>query len=331
MENNKSLIDDSLRVTNAHAFQSNIGDAFGQSTLYLSIGKTQPWSEFENDAGFEPPMPEPTREYKAEFWRDIVGIQKIDAFDVRHVIRRKDWGNPIIPGSLTFQVGDVVVVNTINNVNRHPQHPSGIQVYQCVQVPTSGQCSIDPENITNEGDCYAIGGEWTPAPSPGLVNNIPRTRESGFDTLDGYLWDYLYSIPLDVEASYVNDEWIVVPNQDEVESERNRWGLTDEVVFGDNRLIYRTDSYYLQIIARVSGTTFSEIGLTGQAFRQIAIIANPLLKVDSTVTPVQKAVAESVRIDSLLPDSGDILYMENRLPTNRDLDQTEEIVITIQF
>lgn len=331
MENNKSLINDSLRVTNAHSFQSNIGDNFNESTLYLSIGKTEPWSEFENDAGFQTPMPEPTREYKAEFWRDIVGIQKIDAFDVRHTIPRKDWGNPLDAESLIFRVGDVVAVNTINNVNRHPQHPPGIQVYQCVQIPTAGQCSIDPENITNETDCYQIGGTWSPAPSPGLVNNIPRTRESGFDTQDGYLWDYLYAIPLDVEASNVNDEWLVVPSQIEVETERDRWGLTDAVVFGDNRLIYRTKSFYLQIIARVSGGTFSEIGLTGQAFRQIGIIANPLLIVDSTVDPVQKAVTDSVRIDHLIPDSGEILYMENRLPTNRDLDQTEEIVITIQF
>lgn len=300
-------------------------------TLYVSIGKTSSWSEFENDVGFRPPIPEPTNAYRAEFWRQIVGMQKINGFDVRHVLPRRDWGDPTSPTPYSFEVGDIVCVNTIDNVNRHPQHPPGIQVYQCVQTPTTGTCSIDPSNLETENDCLALGGEWTPTPTTGVVNNIPRTREAAFDTLDGYKWDFLYQIPLDVEALYVSDQWIVVPTQDEVDTERSRWGVTDEVTLGDNRLIYRTKAYYLQIVCRISGTTFSEIGLSGRAFRQIALISNPLLVVDSTAVPVQKSTNEIVRSGNLIPDSGDILFMENRLPTNRDLDQIEEISIVIQF
>lgn len=326
-----SLVTNKMRVTNAWSFLNNIGDSVGQNTLYVGIGKTTPWNQFEGDSDFEVPQPTEDPNNLATIWQDLIGVQKIEKFDVRPVVPRKDWGDPSKSDSLIFYVGDVVAVNTIESVNVHPQHPAGIQVYQCVGIPDTGECSIDPQTINTRQDCIDIGGNWTPTESPGGIDNIPRTNETGFESGDGYVWDFLYSIPQDLNTSFVSADWLVVPTQNEITDERERWNLTDEVNLGDNRLMSRTNAYYLQITARVTASAFGEFGFIGEKFRQVALINNPLLPTNSTSDPIEKATADVYGRTDMLPDSGDIIFIENRLPVTRDIDQLEELRIIIEF
>lgn len=325
-----SILTPSMRIANAVSFINNIGDEVGENTLYIGIGRTEPWNEFENDPLFEPPIPEMTREYITEVWDQLVGVQKIESFDTKLVIPRRDWGDPVLDDTLSYNVGDVVAVNTLPE-NSHPSHAPGIQVYQCVETPETGVCDVDPGSNTNELDCNTNGGEWVNTPSPGNVDNIPRGSDSGFDTGDGYKWDFLYQIPRDAETSYASDEWLVVPSQSEVDNESERWGLTNEVTFGDNRIAHKVGAFYIQILARIAGSEFVELAQTGTQYRQLSLISNALVVNSSTTNTIQKAVNISYRKSELMVDSGDILFIENRTPVSRDLDQIEEVRIITRF
>lgn len=327
---NTSILTENMRIANAVSFINNIGDEISQNTLYIGIGRTTPWNDFENDPLFEPPIPDTSRDYITTLWDQLVGIQKIESFDAKIVISRRDWGNPVLNDTFSFNTGDVVAVNTIPE-NRHPSHAPGIQVYQCVETPISGTCTLDPETNTNELDCVTNGGEWINTPSPGLTENIPRGNESGFDSGDGYKWDFLYQIPRDVETSYTSSDWLVVPSQSDVDNESARWGLTNEVTFGDNRIAHKVGAFYIQILARIAGSEFVELAQTGTQYRQISLISNALLVNSSTMNPIQKAVDISYRKSELVVDSGDVLFIENRTPVSRDLDQIEEVRIIVRF
>ena len=68
-----------------------------------------------------------------------------------------------------------------------------------------------------------------------------------------------------------------------------------------------------------------------KGFRQISIIVNPLIKKASPTEPEKKATGDYYNANALEPDSGRMIYMENRQPIIRSLDQTEEVSIVFEF
>lgn len=319
------LMLDNFRVQNA----LNFINAFEQSNLYLLIGRTAAWAENEDDAAFIPPPPQDTLFYKNQVWNDAIGALKVQRVDAKIVAPRVDWGDPALGDDrFIFRLGDVVVVNSIQGVNNHPQHGFNFIVYRCIATPTSGTCSI--EGVNNESECIELDGEWTPSPSPGGVDNIPRGTQSGFDSGDGYVWDYLYTIPASEQSNYVTPGWIVVPTPDDLADKPEVWEVSDELGTGRAlRVAQQANAAWVALFIYVSAGDFSELIENNLSYRQFALAADPLVFADNA-GPVP-GTEDLYTADELIEDSAAILYIENRPPISKSVDQTEEIQMIFQF
>ena len=80
-----AIITTAFRVNNAKQFK----DKFGQTPIYLFIGKSTSWSDDNS-----PPTPtDNVRLTTYELWRTILGLKKVTQTDVSLCIPRNNWAN----------------------------------------------------------------------------------------------------------------------------------------------------------------------------------------------------------------------------------------------
>lgn len=313
-------------------FIDGIGDTDDKNTYYMSFGRKTPWSSFEQNSYFKPPYPITDNVGVAGLWDDMLGLMKIPKISWIPVIPRKDWGNPDLGVSgRTFQVNDVVVVNSLTGVNEYDTSDPGYMVYRCVQIPETGVCSIS--TITGRNECVKSGGLWTPTATPGETINIPTGKQSAIDTLDGYLWDFLYTIPPDEVINSTTIDFIVVPTPEEIEADPAKWGVNNVNPSNQvNRIIYDVSCSSLMGYVRLTDRDFTDTNRPGNTgYRQLSILVNPLKAKAHNGDADVKATAYSYYPTELLVESGEVLYIENRPPIFRSSDQTEQIRIILSF
>lgn len=328
----RGIVTQKFRTTAMLNFIDGIGDTNTQNTYYLSFGRKTPWSPYETSSYFKPPYPVGDNNGVASLWDDMLGLIKISKASWIPVIPRKDWGNPELgQAGVTFQVNDVVVVNSLTGVNEFDTSDSGYMVYRCVQTPDSGTCNIS--SITEKNDCLLAGGTWNPIPTPGQYENIPKGKQSAIDTGDGYLWDFLYTIPPDEVINSTNEDYIVVPTPEQIENDPAKWGLANVNAANQiNRIIFDIGCNSLMGYVRLTDKDFTDTNRAGNTgYRQLAVLVNPLLAKANNGDPDVKATAYSYYPNQLLVESGEVLYIENRPPIYRSSDQTEAIRIILSF
>ncbi|CAM0069753.1 baseplate wedge subunit [Vibrio phage F86] len=320
-------------------FYENIGDDSDHNTIYLMFGRNTPWSDREDEINFAPPYPNDSADGKADVWARSLGMIKIPKSQLRPVLVRKDWGDPDLNNSLRFTFGDIVTVNTMS-INSHPSALNGYMVYRCVDIPETdaynanirGTCSIP--TITNKSDCVAVGGEWTAPSSPGNQENIPHGTGNAIDTGDGYVWEYLYTIPPSEVLTNVTREYIVCPFPDEVINDRKSWGLDQNIIFNaeTDETIYSVGVVNLRFRAKLSGSDFIHLfGPGNQGYRQVSLVQNPLLIREEGATVDIKATESLYNPHEIQEGTGQIIYMENRQPIRKTLDQVEEFNLIYTF
>lgn len=321
----------SLRTSKLVNYIENIGDSNENTTLYLTFGRDTPWSERESEPNYVPPYPTESLEYFSTVWRDILGFLKIRREWVDAVYPRKDWGDIEFSDSRTFNIGDIVVSNT-NSFNRTDDE-IGWTVYKLIDVPDEGQCSID--GIYNKGECMLEGGIWTPSHESMYPPRGRGNAESVGTFDDGYVWEYLYTIPLDIAVNRCTREYIVVPLPNLLKENPDRWGYEDHISIehDDFDLVYRMKVTKLLFKAYLDSVYFPETALPNKnnTFRQVTIIQNPLLDKDTKFDKDKKATGNTHKPHEIMRGSGQIQLIQNTGPIKRSLDQTEEISIVFDF
>ncbi|WJZ28052.1 baseplate wedge subunit [Serratia phage 92A1] len=332
----RSVITSKFRTEKMLNFYTLVGDKENENTIYTTFGRSESWGPNEKDPGFAPPYPSDDTEGVADMWAHMMGIVKVQRTYMDAVIPRRDWGDERYPNPRTFHIGDIVVTNNspINQTNVGV----GWLVYKVVDVPDVGACSIS--SITNKVECIKLGGEWTPGKESTIVpkrqadGENPETDDMNINMQDGYIWEYLYTIPPDVSINRCSNEHIVVPMPDELASDPARWGFENNISWypNDMELVYRLKVNSLRFRAYMDSIYFPEASLPGnEGFRQISIIVNPLEKKKSPSAPNVKATKPYYNLSGLERHSGEMIYMENRQPIIRSMDQTEEINIIFEF
>lgn len=328
----RGIVTPQFRTKAMMNFIDGIGDTADKNTYYMSFGRATPWSSYETSSYFKPPYPVTDNTGVAALWDHMLGMMKIAKASWVPVIQRKDWGNPEL-GSIgrIFQLNDVVIVNSMTGVNEFDTADSGYMVYRCVQIPDSGVCSIS--SITDKNECIKAGGGWTPTQTPAEYENIPKGKQSAIDTGDGYLWDYLYTIPPDEVINSTNEDYIVVPTPAQLEADPTRWGLSNVNPSNQiNRIIYDVNCSSLMGYVRLTDKDFVETNRAGNTgYRQLAILVNPLQAKSNNGDPDVKATGYAYYPNEVLVESGEVLYIENRPPIYRSSDQTESIRIILSF
>ncbi len=327
----RSRITSRFRTKNLLNFRNSVGDDSDSNRLYLAFGRTEPWSDNENEVGFAPPYPSDDSEGYLDIWNRLIGAGKVKQSALDAVIPRKDWGDIRQNDPFRFYIGDIICTNTIDNVNV-TERGEGIMVYRCIDVPDTGECSIS--SITEKDECMKLGGTWNAIQSPGANVNIPFGQGDAIDTKDGYVWEYLYTIPAEAVINRVTNEYIVVPFPDEALNNPEAWRITNSIYWnpGNNDIIYRTKCTQLRFKVFLDSIDFPEASKPGNTgFRQISIIVNPLESKDDDSDPDVDATDDVYLKKDLLHSSGEIMYIENRTPIIRSYDQVEEINIIFDF
>lgn len=326
----RAIITSKFRTEKMLNFYNSIGDGNDQNSIYLTFGRDQPWSPLENEPGFAPPYPVDNTKGIEDVWTNILGSVKIQQSYLDAVIPRKDWGDPRYPNPRTFHVGEIVLTNTMPN-NR-TAGAEGWMVYRVVDVPSTGVCSIS--SITSKQECTMLGGKWTTSEESRIVPSGRGDTEGMIDTGDGYLWEYLYEIPPDVSINRCTNEYIVAPWPDELEADPKRWGYQHNLTWqqDDYGLIFRIKSVIIRFKAYLDSVYFPEASVLGNTgFRQLSVIVNPLESKVLPNDPNVKAIKDHYPKDGLFRHSGEMIYIENRQPVIRAMDQTEEVSILFEF
>jgi len=152
--------------------------------------------------------------------------------------------------------------------------------------------------------------------NPPLSVNEPTGTGTGITTSDGYTWDFLYDLAAYDYTALLNNLWLPVNYGDKISSLQTS--------SGDVNAHQTLDAKYSMIRAELLSTDFP----TGIEYRQIAIVANPLLA-DGT-TPATGTNYTSPATE-LTTESGLTYYIENRSPIVRTIGQNEELNMIIEF
>ena len=326
----RAIITSKFRTEKMLNFYESIGNGVDKNSIYLSFGRDTPWAPNENDPGFAPPYPVDNTRGVEDVWTNMLGAVKVNQSLLDAVIPRKDWGDIRYPNSRTFQIGEIIVTNTApyNRVTG----AEGWLVYRVVDVPSEGTCSIG--SIAEKMECIKLGGKWTTSVESRFAPHGRGDTEGMVDTGDGYLWEYLYEIPPDVSINRCTNEHIVVPWPDELGDDPARWGYQHNLSWQQNDfgLIFRIRAFAMRFKAFFDSVHFPDASVLGnKGFRQLSMIVNPFEAKSKPTDPNVKADKDNYSADELFRHSGEMVYIENRQPIVRSMDQTEEINIIFEF
>ena len=326
----RAIITSKFRTEKLLNFYNSIGDEKNQNTIYVSFGRSEPWSALENDPGFAPPYPVDTTNGITDVWTNMIGAVKVQKSYLDAVVPRRDWGDQRYPNPRIFQIGDIVVTNTAPY--NSTSGAEGWMVYRVVDIPSTGTCSI--VSIENKEECTKLGGKWATTVESYIAPSGRGDTEGMIDTGDGYLWEYLYEIPPDVSINRCTNEYIVVPWPDEVAEDPKRWGFSDDLTWQQNDygIVFRIKAVIIRFKAYLDSVYFPNASILGNTgFRQISMIMNPLDAKEKPTDPNVKSIKDSYSVDEFERHSGEMVYIENRQPIIRSMDQTEEVSIFFEF
>lgn len=151
-----------------------------RSNYYYFIGKVMEWDD-QN----VPDTPEATFDYEYETRNNIISLKKINISDVSYVVRRIDW--------TSGQVFD--------------QYD---QDYTAFSPSSTGAISLKTSKfyaLTADFNVYVCLNNNSGAASTSVPTN---TDSVPINTADGYIWKYLYTIPLSSRNKFLSAEFMPV-------------------------------------------------------------------------------------------------------------------------
>lgn len=206
-----------------------------QSDFYYYIGKVLPWSSETT-----PETPQDTQQYEYETRNNIISVKKISSTDVSFVVPRINWtvntvfdqfddysvSFPSDTGATTLKDSKFYVLTNEFNV------------YKCLFNNNGSQSTIEP-----------TGTDVVP-----------------ISTADGYIWKYLYTIPLSIRNRFLTDTYM--PVQRSVTNRFYSDGQVDNIIIDNAGSGYSGNS---NVSLRVYGTF---AGSTGNSIANLVPVFN---------------------------------------------------------
>lgn len=151
-----------------------------RANYYYFVGKVMEWDD-QN----VPDTPEATYAYEQETRNNIIGLKKIPISDVSYVVRRIDWASGEVydqydPDYSPTNLSDTEATS-LKSSNFYVL-TSNFNVYKCLYNNNGAASTVVPTN----------------------TDVVPITLE------DGYIWKYMYSIPLSSRNRFLNDDYMPV-------------------------------------------------------------------------------------------------------------------------
>lgn len=219
---------------------------YGSDRLYVFIGRSTAWDDEQL-----PPTPDETTVQMLEAHRDIIGLKQISSANIVNVARRIDW----VYGSVYTQYDDLTSMTDAYEVE--------------------GEVFPEFYVMTDEYNVYKCIDNNGGIPS---VIKPTGVSLSTFETSDGYLWKYMYSVSPGDVTNFLTNEWLPIKSLT-VNDGSNQWQVQEAAIQGSIETI----------IVQNGGSGYSAIDL-------------PIITIDgdgtgaTAVAEVDEATGEITRI-----------------------------------
>ena len=170
-----AIVSQNFRVVNAENFKDDVKN----SNVYVGIGKADAWSQSTGDLlDTTPDVPNDHLDDAVASRYQMIGMQKLTAADVSHVVKRHDWATGTVYEQYDSNVADLYDKNPCFYVLTNE-----FKVYKCIDNNNSAQSTVQPIHTT---------------PTP-----------TGSAT-DGYIWKYMYSITTADSEKFLTNAYMPV-------------------------------------------------------------------------------------------------------------------------
>ena len=188
-----AIITDQIRILNAKNFVAGV--TTGTNAYYSFIGLPNP-TDYQSDWDSNPPSPKDNFEEEDDYWDNMIALKKINAGDVRQVVRRRLWssGNTYDMYRNDYSRSNTAKISGATNLYSASYYVvnSDYRVYACLQN------GIDPENPNGKPSLD----------EPTFTDLEPRSAGSSGD---GYIWKYLYTIKASDIVKFESTDFIPTP------------------------------------------------------------------------------------------------------------------------
>lgn len=196
-----AIITDQFRILSAENFVSSIAST--SSSYYSFVGLTNS-TDYSSTWEQTPPSPIDSFDNYNDIWDTIVALKKINADDVRQVIRKISWQSGLTYDMYRHDVSRNKLSIPSSKTSLYESNfyvmNSEYRVYVCLHN------GIDPENSTGRPSLD----------EPTFTDLEPRSAGiSG----DGYIWKYLYTINPNDIVKFESLNYIPVPRNWSTNSE----------------------------------------------------------------------------------------------------------------
>lgn len=190
-----SVYSKNLQIFNAEQFKKSIDDV-GAPYLYFTFGKVEPWSETDT-----PPQATTSVDDFNLVWKNMIGAKQLQGNDVRLGIRRNDW----VSGQSYFAYDDCSCSMNMNDSSiKFYVVTDEWNVYKCISNNNNSISTAKPTGINTE-----------------LLEN----------TIDNYVWKYMYTLTDEEKLRFVTSEYIPVKTLTE-DNGSLQWHVQQNAVAG---------------------------------------------------------------------------------------------------
>ena len=217
-----------------------------RANYYYFVGKVLAWANPDN-----PDVPEPTQEYEHNTRNGIISVKKINLRDVSYVVPRIDWESGTVydqfDGNYSTSFPAESGATSLKTANFYVL-TSTYGVYKCI--------------FNNNG------AESTEEPSGQDITMLT--------TSDGYVWKYLYTIPLSSQNRFLTQDFM--PVQRAVTNAYYSKGEVSSIVIDNGGSGYLGNAQVtLSVVGEFAGGTGNSIANVRPVFNTVGEITKVLI------------------------------------------------------
>lgn len=184
-----------LEIFSAKQFKESVSEPTS-SNVYLTFGRSYAWA---NDSA--PPQATSSSNTFYDVWNNMIGAKRITGNDIRHCIPRFNWTANTVYTAYDDQIDSRTLKNSST---KFYVITDDWNVYKCLANNYGVSSTSKPTSISTTSD---------------------------FQTSDGYIWKYMYTVTAEERLRYVTNNYIPVKTLT-VNDGSLQWGVQNNSVTG---------------------------------------------------------------------------------------------------
>lgn len=230
------------------------------SLYYYFIGRVDPWSEDESET-LSFPEPINSQQFENEARKNMVTLKQITIQDIALCTRRINWTSGTV-----YDPYDDTDIN-LGSKNFYVVTDE-FNVYKCLSNNYDGESTVKPTGLGN------------------TVNGIPF---SPFETGDGYIWKFLFTIPLILQNKFLVSGYIPVPRQ--AKNQFYSAGVIENVTINNGGSGYHPTTTSATVIGDGVGAS-ATLQITVPEGEEVGVITEVVIGGDSESATITNAVGD---------------------------------------